>query len=720
MIMPAAEDAPPQVAVDEGLFREIFAAQGRSYRGGVVENLEGAPMGKGHGNDNQPFDIETACYLKPIFAEYDAALANGTRLLLVLKAGVKTMKSFALEVCAGDHVCNRIGDAAIFFGSAEAAETTATTRILNYLKGDDNGTGGIPRFKKKMETIRSRFDDTMGKLGFPDKTLFILSANLGNTQQKNLAFAGLQDAFVTEKSGMITEMIARTTQYEKECVIFLESQGGEKDFDFERKYDETDQRELHVNCPACGHQHEFNWKVYDQQLMTRPDDFNAALPLARIEEIKTMHMGSPAPKIEAAMEAARKELSAALKGRIAGFRRGPDELIKLPDGGYNESAILKETHFECFWCGSIWRDDGEFGATRIALDKSAGKPENYVPARTDALPGNVGFNVPQWINRRLGWGKMMLEYLKAHKTNKEFGNINDLKQWWQKTAARSWDNDISAKSPERIGATIYEIDPAKKVPGELVRISATDLQFNLTHMIYQAWAIGDGMRPRLLHYEWIKPPTVGMPDHLAREHCKTRVRELDKQFAIEPQNSMKDAAHRTDLAREWAAEDAILVPIKDHSGRKAMKWITYGLLLGDDRASYKWALPGRAPMLARFKQHEWVNVDAIKDGRRVKIPVHHRLWSNPSIKEIAVRWRDGDSAPKIEVHDKFLADKSKDGFDAQMTSERLLPWKGRPGKFRWNNEGRPNHAWDGFCMVIERMDELGYLNSFGPPQDEKE
>jgi hypothetical protein len=53
-----------------------------------------------------------------------------------------------------------------------------------------------------------------------------------------------------------------------------------------------------------------------------------------------------------------------------------------------------------------------------------------------------------------------------------------------------------------------------------------------------------------------------------------------------------------------------------------------------------------------------------------------------------------------------------------MTSERLLPWKGRPGKMRWDNEGRPNHAWDGFCQIIERLDELGMLVSFNKPEED--
>ena len=648
-----------ELVVSVPMLRSAHSAIGvPPFRGGAVDNLERAPMGKGHGNAGQPFDIETACYLKPIFAAYDEARRNGTRLFLVLKAGVKTVKSFTGEVCAAEHVCNGSGDAAIFFGSESAAESTSSTRILDFYRT-------IPRFAAKLLTVRSRFDETMGAVKFPDKTLFILSANLGNTQQKNLEFVLLQDAFVTGASGMIEEMIARTTQYEKTCAIILESQGGERGFDFDRKYDETNQKELHVNCPLCQASHLFNWKAFDELAMTRPD------------------------------------------GTIAGFKRGADELIKKEGGDYIESAILKETHFECFHCRGIWRDDGEFGETRIALDRSS----HYIASKPDALPGNIGFNVPQWINRRLSWGKMMLEKLKYQRLAAELGNYEPLKKWWQKTAARTWDTDINSKAPERASASLY--DAKEKIPGEIARVSATDIQFKLTHMVYIAVALGDGVPPRVLHYEWVKPPS-GMTDHAAREFCKARVRALDKEFGIEQQNSMKDGAHEPGLVREWAAEDAVFAKFRV-GGRIRPAWAAYGLLLGDDRTSYKWSHPGRKDTWERFKQHHFFKEVVVRDGRRELVDVHHRLWSNPSIKEIAERWRDGEGAPKLQIHAQWLQDTGKDGLWAQLTSERKIPWKGHPGKMHYNNENRPNHAWDAWCMIVVRMDELGLLNSFGPP-----
>lgn len=709
------------------------------WRGGVLGTIKMAPMGKGHGNRGQPFDINTACYLKPIFAEYDAARRNGSRLKLVLMAGVKTIKSFFGESCAADHVCHASGDAAIFFATGETADVGATTRILDFFKG-------IKHFIELLLTMKSRFDDTKGALKFPGKTLFILSANMSNTQQKNLAFVLLQDAFLTEATGIITEIMARTTQYENEAIVILESQGGETGFDFDRHYsgDEhfkgTDQRELHVRCPRCGAAHIFNWKAWD---MTRPDEFEAVLPIARKKEIeqrvlrefregariKAGGMENPisdselakiseiSVKISEALESARRELSVALKSeerRRCGFKRGEDELIKFADGSYNEAAILRETHFECYHCGGIWRDDGEFGPTRIALDESS----HYVAVNPNALPGDVGFNVPQWINRRLSWGKMMLNKLKAQRTADQLGNFEDLKKWWQKVGARTWDKSVGIKTSARIQGSQY--DDKVPLPGEKLRISATDCQFNLTWMCYQAWAIGDGTPPRLLHREIVVPPGACITDEDKREWCKERVRALDKEYAVEQQNSMKDCAHRPDLVREWAAQDAAIV-VTTRGWVREKKLYTYGLLIGDEKLSFRWKNPGRKPTWERFAQeYNWTIHDILRDGKRMPVRVHARLWSNFSIKEIAVRWRDGDSAPRIIVHEKFLTDRSKEGFSESMKSERKLPWKKRPGKERYDNENRPNHDWDCFCMMMVRMDELGYLNNFAAPEADQE
>jgi hypothetical protein len=711
----------PEPEIDDALLREMFAAQGVSFRGGAVANLESAPMGKGHGNANLPFDIETACYLKPIFAEYDRAIANGTRLFLVLKAGVKTMKSFTGEVCCADHVCNRTGDAAIFFGSENAAETTGTTRILDYYRG-------IPRFKRKLETMRSRFDETMGALKFPDKTLFILSANLGNTQQKNLGGLFVQDAFVTEATGMIDEALARTTQYEKECIIFLESQGGEKGFDFDRKYDETDQRELHVNCPCCGSQHIFNWKVYDPAHMTRADDFVARLPKSKVQSLKSA--------VEVAEAVA--ELTVQLRGKGAGFKRGPEELIKSDTGDYNEAAILRETHFECYHCGGLWRDDGEFGPTRIALDQSAGKPENYVPARLDALPGNVGFNVPQWINRRLSWGKMMLEKVLAERTA-EAGNDEPLKKWWQKTAARTWEGNVGKVMFAPVMATV---DPLLAIPNELFRDMRVDCQKDM-----QLSALNPDVKEGMTGHFWVVAAATdkaGNETQLWRGYCTSweewiaKYRELkipvvnvSVDGGFKPGEVLKEAARHAELLDEIVL-DAAGKPRQ--TGRKF--YGTWTMMRGDDAHSFRW--PDGYRRIYSPTERESVPVE--RNGRTIAIDVNVIRWSNFRVKnELDGILRGEPGKPKLTVlplsaadpkdATKFLlspvtrakerpAPNNQFTWEEQMRSERLgFENAGKFAKPKWLPIHKQQHYRDCQCMGIVKKLQFGLLGAMAAPEE---
>ena len=426
------------MTTDEKLLREIFAAQGKSFRGSVLDFIKDAPMVKGHGNDGKPFDIETACYLKPVFAEYDKARANGTRLLLMMLAGIKTVKSFTAEAMSAEHVCNGAGDFAIYFKTEDAKDMGSTTRIMDYMKG-------IPLFSKKLETVGNRFGDTKGAIKCPDKTFFLMGANLPNTAQKNLGGLALQDGYLLEKNGMLSLMLGRTTQYHDEAIIILESQGGETGFDFDNKWIETDQREIYVQCPHCGSNHIFNWKAWDLTAMRRADDFIPKPPLIipSLDHVAWIEHNRPLM-----MDETR---------RIAGFQRGDEKLIKRSDGTYDENAIYSQTHFRCYHCDGIWKDDGRYGATRIALDRSS----NYIAANPGAIVGNVGFNFPQWINTRLSWGEMMVRKLNAQKASEQ-GNFGLLKDWWQQVAAKTWDEEQHRRrlnSSVEVGS--YETNPEK-------------------------------------------------------------------------------------------------------------------------------------------------------------------------------------------------------------------------------------------------------------------
>ena len=85
-----------------------------------------------------------------------------------------------------------------------------------------------------------------------------------------------------------------------------------------------------------------------------------------------------------------------------------------------------------------------------------------------------------------------------------------------------------------------------------------------------------------------------------------------------------------------------------------------------------------------------------EEGSGYMCPVIH--WSNPTIKDIAKRRRDGIAKTK-----HLIADTVPDLYKKHMFSEHLVKEFDRNGREKriWKRIGkRPNHLWDCYCMQI--------------------
>ena len=640
---------------DSRLIRTAFKAIGRSFYGGCLANLGGAPMGKGHNNDGKPFDIETACYLKPIFAAYD----NPSVRKIVIKAGVKTCKSFAAEIMAAHYTCHGNGDVAIYFGSGDVADDQSTTRIFDYYKG-------IPSFSKKLATITSRFDITNGAIKFPDKTLRILPANLANTQGLNLGCVVVCDAFVTGATGMIDQAFARTTQYPDDKKVILESQGGEDGFDFDRHYEDTNQAELHVTCPLCGKSQIFNWRGWH-----------------RVRE----------------------------DGTDAGFKRGDN--AKLDNGEYDEAAILRNTHYECFDCRGIWRDTPEI---REALDSE--KSISYVSARTTALPCNVGFNFPQWINRRLPWGQMMLDYLKALQHKQKFGAVEPLKLWWQKTAARTWAKDIDApRAPVVTGS----YDVKEKIPDEICRVMAVDCQ-------QDPGATAASGKSTMGHFWYVARAMdkAGNMFQLARGYATNAQewQDVQKKLEIANENVGVDGGFWRSEVIDMAAKHIAAYPRKV---RKHGRWITqtmlftYTVLVGSGKRVSWRHKDGRhrsvSTMQPQSRRIQWQ-----ANPLDIKVPLYE--WSNLSVKDQLfelIRGGEGrvqfKSLSRSQLPEHVLLKEAGNlTYENQMGCEYRTQKKN--GEPYWEKSRPDNHYFDCEAMCLVLFGLGGFLGIAAAPETE--
>ena len=635
---------------------------GHSFYGGCVANLGNAPMGKGHGNDGLPFNPDTAHYLKPVFAAYD----NPATRKIVIMAGVKTVKSFSAEIMAAHYTCHGNGDVAIYFGSGDVADDQATTRIFDYYRG-------IPSFRRKLATIgtggSSRFQITNGAIKFPDKTLRILPANLSNTQGLNLGCVVVCDAFITGTTGMIDQAIARTTQYPDDKKVIIESQGGERGddfiFDFDRHYEDTNQQELHVKCPCCLKYQIWNWKGWHR---VRDD------------------------------------------GSHCGFMRGDN--AKLESGEYDERAILRETHYECFDCRGKWYDTPE---TREALDKSAGEPGGYVPVKPDAHPSRVGFNFPQWINQRLPWGEMMLDKMRADENFRTFGTYELRKIWWQKTAARTYAKEIDAP---RASVVTGSYDVKDKIPNEASRSMAVDCQQDdvataasgkstMGHFWYVARAIDKS----------------GNMFQLARGYATSvgEWQEVQKRLEIPNENVGIDAGFWRNEVIDMAAKNIAQYKrlVRKH-GRwiEVMRLSTYTVLVGSGKRTSWRHKDGRhrsvSPEQTQSRRIEW-------QGKPLEIKIPLYEWSNLTVKDqLSELIRGGQgraefkSLSRAQLPEAVLLKESGNlTYENQMAAEFRTEKKGVPF---WDKSRKDNHYFDCEAMALVLFGLGGFLGVAAAPE----
>lgn len=648
------------------------------------------------------FEIDTCRQLVGPFA---ALADDNVRTVMVLKA-VQTLGSITWDMTLHYMLVHtQFKKIKVFIDSIEKATRYCDDRLMPTLTAN-------PDISPMLPSGPDRHDATKTAIYFANgKSIEILPLNESSASSLTADAVVIDEGWEHGSDGLMQKAIDRAKQvsYRK---IFIVGQAGNKDEDQDRIW-----RGLHKRvpvtfaCPCCGGRQEFNLT------RARPEDFVPRVVGQRFQpvlpDVIELQDGSNRTGKMHCPTTPQYELPFPIEAPKPGTFWGLKVARRFSEIENEEEikAVAATTVFECYHCGFEIPDTKAMRRAMMATYEQ----DYQVNGRTPP-DFTVGFWNPDPASVTIPFSQTMYEYIVAKLTHDKLGNRKPLEDFYKNRWATAWNEDISAKSPERPSASLYDV--TEKIPGEKCRISATDIQFKLTHMVYLAVAVGDGVPPRLLHYEWIKPPT-GLTDQAAGEFCKNRVRALDKEFGIQQQNSMKDAAHEPGLIREWAAEDAVWAKMLK-GNRISWGWAAYGLLMGDDRMSYLWKHPGRKDTWERFKQFHWHKVDAIKAGQRVKVDVHHRLWSNPSIKEIAERWRDGSGAPKLEIHEQWLKDTSKEGLWSQLNAERKIPWKGHPGKLHYNNEGRPNHAFDCWCMIVVRMDELGYLNSFGPPPAEEE
>jgi hypothetical protein len=618
-------------AEDVKMMREAFGRVPKTFRGEIWEDDTEVPLVQDAASGGRPFDINTCQYWKPVLR---VANMPTTRRIYITAAN-QIMKTLTCELIARHKIKHDPGHMVLYDMTIEASEDHGKTRFMPFIKS----IPGIARVIDQVEA-ENRFNVTTTDIQLPGMILRLRPLNEASTQRISCRYIFIHDAFFHEKNGQIRRAFIRARAFEGQELIVVESQGGEEGDDFsELANKQSTNADLHVTCPLCGGKQKFALHA------ERADDFVGRPPKTEVSLDHDAWINHYTPLL-------LKE-----ENRHAGFKRGPEELIKLPGGDYNEPAVMRETFYECYHCGGAWRDDGEFGPTRQALDASS----EYVPTRTNVLPGHYGFRIPCWINSRVRWGTVMLQYLRAMQAKETHGNLLPLQEFETKWAANTW--DPHRQRILRIQARAeYDLAEAKLGAWRLALIA--DNQQELMHQWVSVWAVNQD----------------GSSRQLWRGVCRglEEVRKKQLEYGV-------DEKGRPVLRDRWVFLDGrykhgdIVKHIFKHkygvwgTYQGERLWMGWKILHGSPRSdfSHRAMNDDRVRFPVSDEKEEWGRVD----GAAASVVTHE--FSATKCGDMAVRYRDGGGPETLFLPNRDDEPPGDDpiSWDQQIRSHHLVEIK---------------------------------------------
>lgn len=687
MILKADMQDPEVRALLETGGREDFLEMQARFRGEIWENSANIPMERGYGNNGKPFDIASAGYLRPVQMD----IRRRPYGKFAIKAAVQTLKTFGtIEDPAAYFIAHDPGDMTIYLCGDDKAFDQAKGRLMPRLRG-------IPSVGRMIADAESfnRHDVTTAEIYLPGMILRVWGLNESTTQRITLRYVFISDAFLAKRTGLIKQAIARTTAHNsielKDYKIVIESQGGETGDDFDTEWNDSNQGVLSVHCPTCGTGVPFLWHLdrsipnilgeLGSKFHHRNDDLAKMFaPFGKQKEFRAIPpLNVPSLDWEAWSNHWTPLL---LKPERcdAGMKRGPDELIKLSDGGYNAQAVMNETYYECYWCGGTWRDTPR---TRRQLDDHC----YYTLNNPTALPENIGYTWPAWAGQRIPWGGefVMWGYLDAKKKKEETGNEEPLKQWYQKRAAQSWDPKLLRSLRARISQT-YDIK--SDWPEEYRRCLIVDCQQDLQYFWASVWAVSETGKSRQLWRGILRG--FGEP---SKEHAlqPDTVQGKQDEFGIKDSWVFLDARY---MKRELVDEAVKHGHWGTISGER--DWFCWTLLLGSPQKDFAHKEDEnskvRHPVSDAFNE-----TPSIKIGK-YSVKVEQYYFSALQTGDMFARYRDGGGPETLFLPEEDNPD-NKLSWTAQIhavTREVTVSKRDNSVMAIWKppTQSTPHHYWD--------------------------
>jgi len=433
---------------DARLEAEIFAAQGKTFRGSLIDNAKRFKL-CGSGYDAMPqdqngyFKIETARQITgPLLALSDDAVRQVHNI-----GATQVLKSLVGDVWVPfwfEHLMQKM---LVLFEDDGKADLFCSQRLMDTLKY--HPVLGKWRSEAMKE---SRWNVTGTWIKIAGVELSVCGMNDGNVSTLSWPAVWVSEAWQHGKDGLLEKAFKRTDRYPDTYKILNESQAGESDSDLAAAVAVAHPVPLEWACPACGGMQTWEWRHWNHR---RPTDFKPReqkkLGIITVGGAVATISQPPAP------------------GTFAGMRFG-----KRPSGSLFEDANddwsftdrAASAYWECIWCGHRITDtESERRAIcetyrqeyRI-LDKSGAIPKWRTPDK-------VAFTLPREANYSNKFKPTVERFLVA-KEAKKVGQPRKLKDWFMSERAVFYDDTVDVRHSVMISTRSYDPERYRELMGD--------------------------------------------------------------------------------------------------------------------------------------------------------------------------------------------------------------------------------------------------------------
>lgn len=259
---------------------------------------------------------------------------------------------------------------------------------------------------------------------FPHAALIAGGANLSNFQEKSVRWL-YGDEVWTWKPGLVREFLARHhDRWNRK--VFLVSQGGYVDSEFDLEWRKTDQASFGWKCPECGGQQVFNFD---------------SIKFERVEV----------------------------------------------DGKLDEQATADTAQMECVQCSTRFADTAQNRRT-LATSNIENGNRGYIATHAGSIRGYRGFHVDSLAVWWIPWANEVVSFLEADRLMRA-GAMEKFRQWKQKRRAVFWSEEMvdAAESLVVSGYSRDEVQAGAKLEGEAMRFATIDCGGDHFWMAIRAW-----------------------------------------------------------------------------------------------------------------------------------------------------------------------------------------------------------------------------------------